>query len=42
MYDFSVNKSMIMMNNNDTREGGGSWEGSDTFMPNTNCQGTEN
>ena len=38
MFEFSVSKDIKKRYN----KGGGSREGSGTFMPNTNCQGIEN
>ena len=39
MFEFSVNKDMKTIF---YRKGGGSREGSDTFMSNTSCQEIEN
>ena len=38
-FEFCVSKDMKSMFH---KKGGGSREGSDTFMSNTNCQGIEN
>jgi hypothetical protein len=38
MFEFSVSKDMKKIYN----KGSGSWEGSATFMSNTNCQKIEN
>jgi hypothetical protein len=39
MFEFSISKDMISMIH---KKGGGSREGSGTFMSNTSCQGIEN